>query len=66
MIAKMCGYHYNTTGNNTSTTVVPKTRGRRRIAYSFVDAYHNLCVDKKDIILGELCACKKLLDNINF
>lgn len=65
MIAKMCGYHYNNTGNNTSTTIVPKTGGGRRgITYSFVDAYHNLCVDKKDIILGELCACKKLLDNI--
>ena len=29
--------------------------------YSLVDASHNLCVDKNDIVLAELDACAKLL-----
>lgn len=31
-----------------------------KIAYSFIDCYHNLCVDKKDIILAEIDACERL------
>ena len=31
------------------------------IVYSFVDSYHNLCVDRKDIVLGQLDACERLL-----
>ena len=32
-----------------------------RIAYSFVDSYHSLCIDRKDIMLGQLHACERLL-----
>jgi hypothetical protein len=32
-----------------------------KIAYSFVDSYHSLCLDKKDIMLGQLHACERLL-----
>lgn len=35
----------------------------RKIAYSFIDMYHSLSLNRKEIILAELCACKKLLDN---
>jgi hypothetical protein len=33
----------------------------RKVTYSFVDDYHNLCIDKKDIISAELEACERLL-----
>lgn len=32
-----------------------------KIEYPFVDAYHSLCLDKKDIILDQILACEKLL-----
>ena len=45
--------------------LIAKTCGCRekgkKIAYSFVDAYHSLCRDKKDIILSEIKACERLL-----
>lgn len=31
------------------------------IVYSFVDSYHSLCLDRKDIMLGQLKACERLL-----
>ena len=34
---------------------------RQKVMYSLVDASHNLCVDKNDIVLAELDACAKLL-----
>jgi hypothetical protein len=47
-------------------TVVAKTCGckeryTRKVTYTFIDAYHGLCVDKKDIILAELESCERLL-----
>lgn len=30
------------------------------MTYAFVDAYHGLCKDKKDIILSEIQACERL------
>ena len=45
--------------------IVAKTCGckntKRKVTYSFVESYHNLCRDKKDIILSEIQACEKLL-----
>ena len=38
-----------------------KDKGTKKITYSFVDTYHSLCVDKKDIIASELEACESLL-----
>ena len=45
--------------------IVAKTCGckdmKRKVTYSLVDSYHNLCRDKKDIILSEMQACERLL-----
>lgn len=45
--------------------IVAKTCGcnnmKRKVAYSFIDTYHSLCHDKKDIILGQIEACEILL-----
>jgi hypothetical protein len=45
--------------------IVAKTCGckdkNRKVTYSFVDSYHSLCRDKKDIILSEIQACERLL-----
>jgi hypothetical protein len=49
------------------TYVEAKTCGCRekgiKIAYSFVDTYHSLCLDKKDIIMAQIYACERLLNN---
>jgi len=49
------------------TYVEAKTCGCRekgiKIAYSFVDTYHSLCLDKKDIIIAQIDACERLLNN---
>lgn len=41
-----------------------KEENIRKVTYSFVDAYHTLCLDKKDIIYAELEACEKLLKDV--
>ncbi|AIC16219.1 hypothetical protein [Nitrososphaera viennensis] len=44
--------------------LVAKTCGCKasgRVAYSFVDTYHTLCLARKDIIIAELEACERLL-----
>ena len=45
--------------------MVAKTCGckdtKRIVTYSFIDSYHSLCRDKKDIILSEIQACERLL-----
>jgi hypothetical protein len=33
----------------------------RRVAYKFMDAFHSLCIDKKDILLAEISASETLL-----
>ena len=38
-----------------------KEKGTKKITYSFNDAYHSLCLDKRDIISSELDACQSLL-----
>jgi hypothetical protein len=49
------------------TYVEAKTCGCRekgiKVAYSFVDTYHSLCLDKKDIIMAQIDACERLLNN---
>jgi ribosome assembly protein YihI (activator of Der GTPase) len=63
----MCGSSQSSSSNNNSndgtSTRIPKLGSRRKIAYSLIDVYHTLCLDKKDITQSELCACEKLLDN---
>ena len=45
--------------------IMAKTCGckdkNRKVTYSFIDTYHSLCHDKKDIILGQIEACERLL-----
>jgi hypothetical protein len=37
------------------------TGARKKVTYSFVDSYHSLCLDKRDIIFEVLNACERLL-----
>jgi hypothetical protein len=58
---------------NISVTEVPlkiiaktypcKVRRNKKVIYSFTDAYHSLCLDKKDILSAELEACERLSKN---
>jgi hypothetical protein len=38
-----------------------KEKNGKRVAYTLIDSYHGLCLDKKDIIISELEACITLL-----
>lgn len=57
----------NIFGSEVPALVVAKTCGSsnsghsRRVAYSFVDPYHEQTLDKKEILLAELNACERLL-----
>lgn len=48
-------------------TIVAKTcgckmeRDKRKVTYALIDSYHNLCLDKTDMIRSELMACERLL-----
>ena len=45
------------------TLIEARTCGNesKRVAYKFRDAFHSLCLDKKDIMLAEISACETLL-----
>ncbi len=51
--------------SETSAVVVARICGgserKRKVAYSVVETYHSLCLDRKDIMLAQLEACEKLL-----
>ena len=54
----------NIADSETSNILVAKTCGCKtsgRVAYSFVDTYHSLCLDRKEIVIAELQACERLL-----
>lgn len=38
-----------------------KEKNGKRVAYTLIDSYHGLCLDKKDIVMSELEACIALL-----
>ena len=38
-----------------------KEKNGKRVAYTLIESYHGLCLDKKDIIISELEACITLL-----
>ena len=44
--------------------MIAKTCGcqdrNRKVTYSIIDSYHNLCSDKRDIILAQIEACERL------
>jgi hypothetical protein len=43
----------------TAKTCGSKENGRK-VIYSFVEPFHNLSKDKKDIIISEILACERL------
>jgi len=55
----------NITETEVPLDVVAKTCScsgeNRKVTYLILDSYHSLCREKKDIIIGELMACEKLL-----
>jgi hypothetical protein len=59
----------NITEGETPFNIVAKTCGcndndndkTKKVTYTFIDAYHGLYIDKKDIISAELQACEILL-----
>lgn len=54
----------NITDSEASYDFVAKTCGckanHRKVTYSFVDTYHSLSKDKKDIVMSEIQACQRL------
>ena len=58
LVAKTCGCNKDKSNNSTNTAGI---RYGRKVTYSFVDDYHSLCLDKKDILSAELEACERLL-----
>lgn len=54
----------NIADSDASMIIVAKTCGcteKRKISYAFSHSYHDLCLDKKDIISAQLEACERLL-----
>jgi hypothetical protein len=46
-----------------SAVIEARTCGdkNKRVAYKFMDGFHSLCLDKRDILLAEIGACEMLL-----
>ena len=57
----------NISESEASATLIAKTcgckeqRNGKKVTYSFIDSYHSICIDKKDIVSYELMACERLL-----
>ena len=54
----------NIADSETSVKIVAKTCGcteNRRVSYAFSHSYHDLCLDKKEIVSAQLEACERLL-----
>ena len=58
LVAKTCGCNKDKSDNTNNTAGISYGR---KVIYSFVDNYHSLCLDKKDILSAELEACERLL-----
>jgi hypothetical protein len=59
-------FNMNISETETPVRIVAKTcdskeTKKRKVTYAFVDSYHGLCLDKKDIMYAELEACDRLL-----
>jgi hypothetical protein len=54
----------NITDTEYPVTILAKTCGCKeknvKVTYLFIDSYHNLCLDKKDIMTAEIVACDRL------
>jgi hypothetical protein len=58
----------NVVGMETPLIIEAKTTGsnsNRNVTYSPIDAYHNLFIDKRDLILAQIHACERLLKYTN-
>jgi hypothetical protein len=53
VVAKICSCNDDQNSND-----------EKKVIYSFVDGYHNLCIDKKDVLLDEMKACEQLLKHV--
>jgi len=57
----------NVTSSEEPYEIIAKTCGwnerDRKVTYSFVDTYHGLCKDKKDIILSDIQGCESLMND---
>jgi hypothetical protein len=58
LAAKTCGCNKDKSNNTNNTTNISYGK---KVTYSFIDDYHSLCLDKKDILSAELEACERLL-----
>ena len=47
----------------TAKTCGCKERGKR-VTYAYIQAYHSLCLDKKDILAAEIEASERLLNYV--
>lgn len=43
------------------TCACQESNRKKKITYQMLDNYHSLCLDKKEILLGEIQACERLL-----
>ena len=54
----------NISNTESPVTILAMTCGCKeknmKVTYSFIDSYHSLCLDKKDIISAEIEACNRL------
>ena len=68
MIQLRCHGKLNISEEESPYDIVAKTfeceNRRRKVAYSLIDTYHSLCHDKKDLILGQIEACQRLVKYI--
>jgi hypothetical protein len=53
VVAKICSCNDDQNSDN-----------KKKVIYSFVDGYHNLCIDKKDVLLDEMKAYEQLLKHV--
>ena len=55
----------NISNTESPVIILAKTCGckekNKKVTYTFIDSYHSLCLDKKDIISAEIEACNRLL-----
>ena len=42
-----------------------REKNKSKVTYEFIDSYHSLCLDKKDIIYAELAASDRLLEYVS-
>ena len=48
--------------SNIMAKICSHNNRNRKVTYTFVDAYHNICIGKKDILISQLEACKRLFE----